>query len=455
MLKSLHLKFLLLLFGVAAVALSGTLILRELMLGDFRDYLEGDMEDRAYWILANFEGAYERDSGWRAEALSRDALWALTLGFEIRLLDGDGQPVAETAKALDGASPSVKRRLSALSRSRTANNADDFATYPLFLAGRQIGTLEMKSLRPAKEALFVGRADRFLLLSMVLVGGLAALVSVLFSSRLTGPIRELSHAVVAVSRGDLKRRVSISREDEVGGLAKAFNAMASALETQESLRKKLIADVAHELRTPLGVIRGEIEAMMDGLIPNDEERLQSLYEETGRLKHMVEGIEELNQAEASVLSLRRQRLLLRPFLERIVERFRAPFKEKGVTLELRCADEPELDADPERMSQILVNLLSNALKATGREGRVSIAVAPSEEGLAITVGDTGKGIREEDLPFVFERFYRGLDGGLGIGLTIVKELVQAHGGRIEAKSSPDKGSSFTLLFPAKVLHNSS
>lgn len=195
--------------------------------------------------------------------------------------------------------------------------------------------------------------------------------------------------------------------------------------------------------------------MIDGLVPNDEQHLQSLNEETGRLKHLVDAIEELNQAEASKLSLNRQRLSLRPFLENIVERYRGSFQEKRVALGLQCTGEPELYADPERLSQIVLNLLSNALKATGEGGTVSVKVSPIGEELGITVEDNGSGISEEDLPFIFERFYRGPAGGLGIGLTIVKELIGAHGGRIEVKSSPGKGSSFTILLPMEGIHNSS
>jgi two-component system sensor histidine kinase BaeS len=209
------------------------------------------------------------------------------------------------------------------------------------------------------------------------------------------------------------------------------------------------------LRTPLGVMRGEIEGMLDGLISNDEKRLESLYEETGRLKGLVEGIEELNQAEAGALALRFQPVSLRPFLEGIVNRFRPIFEEKGVILRLQCEDGYELQADPERLSQIVVNLLSNAQRATDRGGTVTVSVPGNDKGRSIIVADNGKGIGNEDLPFIFERFYKGRGGGLGIGLTIVKELVEAHGGRIEVKSAPGRGASFALFFSSGGLHNSS
>lgn len=453
--NTLHLKFLFLLFAVALVALSGTVILRQLMLQDFTDYLDGEAEDRVYAMLAGFEGRYERDSGWNQDNQGQLALWSLTLGFEVRILDTDGRVVASASDAIRQASPALKRRLSALFPPIQARERGPFTPYPLFLEGRQIGTLDVRALKAAKESLFVGRADRFLLLSILIVGGLAILLSILFSSRLTRPIKELARAASAISRGDLRRRVSVSRGDEVGELGRTFNRMVDGLERQDTLRRKLIADVAHELRTPLGVMRGEIEGMIDGLISNDEKRLESLYEETGRLKGLVEGIEELNQAEAGALALRFQPVSLRPFLEGIVNRFRPIFEEKGVILRLQCEDGYELQADPERLSQIVVNLLSNAQRATDRGGTVTVSVPGNDKGRSIIVADNGKGIGNEDLPFIFERFYKGRGGGLGIGLTIVKELVEAHGGRIEVKSAPGRGASFALFFPSGGLHNSS
>jgi two-component system, OmpR family, sensor histidine kinase BaeS len=455
MLRSLWLKFLILLLGVAVLALSGTIVLRELMLKDFRAYLEGETEDKIYWIIADLEGAYDRNSGWNADAQSQNVIWAFTLGFEIRLLDQAGSLVIDTEKAIGETSPRVKRRLLALSEFRKTEDAGEFFIYPLFLSGQQIGALEARELKPLREGIFLSRSNRFLLLAILVIGGLAIILSILFSRRLTRPIKELALAASAISKGDFEGRVSTERRDEVGELSEAFNRMAQALEAHESLRRKLIADVAHELRTPLGVMRGELEGMMDGLIPNDASRLQSLHDETGRLKRIVDCIEELNQAEASVLSLHKQQFRVKPFLENITERYRSVYQEKGVNLELSCPDDSEINADPERLSQIIVNLLSNALRATSSGGRVSLVALSKNNELRISVEDTGLGIAERDLPFIFERFYHGPGDGLGIGLTIVKELAEAHGGSVEVQSARGKGSQFTVVLPTGGLHNSS
>jgi two-component system, OmpR family, sensor histidine kinase BaeS len=453
--KRLWLKFLILLLIIGGVALSGTVALRYLMLGDFRAYLEGETEDRIYGILADLEAAYEQQPGWDAKSQGRDALWALTGGFEIRLLDEDGKTVIDSAKMLQQASPLVTGRLKALSQLKAIASDGQFIPYPLFLRGRQIGTLEVRELRQARGGVFARRSDSFLLWCIVIVGGVALLLSLFFSQRLTRPIKELAFAASDISEGNLQRQVQTSRRDEVGDLAKAFNRMAKSLKAQESLRRKLIADVAHELRTPLGVMRGELEALIDGLIPNDAARLQSLHDETGRLKQIVDGIEDLNQAEASGLSLKLEAIKIKPFLDNIIERFLPLFWERKIGLELSCDDNAELEADPERLSQVILNLISNALKATEEGGKVSVSVVLAKDEWAIAVEDDGSGIREGDLPYVFERFYKGPDGGLGIGLTIVKELVEAHGGRIEVNSAQGKGSLFTVLLPSRSIHNSS
>lgn len=455
MLRSLWIKFLILLLGVAVLSLSGTLILRELMLRDFRAYIEGETEDKIYWIIADLEAAYHRNGGWNAGSQAQNLLWAFILGFEIRLFDQLGNLVIDTEKAIETTNPQTKRRLLALSEFREPKEGGDFFPYPLFLLGQQIGTLEVRELKPLREGIFLNRSNRFLVLAIIIIGILVIAVSILFSRRMTRPIMELARAASAISKGDFKGRVSIKRRDEVGELSDTFNRMAQALETQETLRRKLIADVAHELRTPLGVMRGELEGMIDGIIPNDAARLQSLHDETERLKKMVDGIEELNQAEASALSLQKQRFRIKPFLKNIADRYKTIFSEKGVSLELMCINDAEINADPERLSQIIVNLLSNALRATNAGGHVLLTAFSEADTLKISIEDTGIGIEEKDLPFIFERFYHGSGGGLGIGLTIVKELVEAHGGSVEAKSIYGKGSEFIVYLPTGGFHNSS
>ena len=447
MFRNLWVKFFLLLTAVSLIALSSALLLRELMISDFRKYLEGEMEDRVYWVTASLESTYEQYSGWERDKVVSDTVWALMLGFHMRLYDKDGSLVIDTGQAVDSLSPLVKKRVAALSELRDTEDSARFVPYALFLGGNEIGQLEVSVLRPGKESLFIHRSNMMLLLSLLMLGGSAIFLSLVFSKKLTKPVKGLTEGVTAISEGNLKKRVVIPGQDEIGMLSHAFNRMAQTLETQESLRKKITANIAHELRTPMSIIRGELEGMMDGFIPTDREHLESLYAEIKRLMHILEGIEELARAEASSLTLRKQTVDLAAFLGNIAGRFRQTFHEKGVLLEMQCEEGLTANADPDRLSQVIMNLLGNALNATTKGGRVLIKAERNDTELAIEILDSGCGIAQKDLPFIFERFYKGKHGGLGLGLTIVRELVEAHGGRIEARSELGKGSSFTVFLP--------
>lgn len=447
MLKSLWLKFLLLLLAVSLIALSAALMVRELLVTDFREYLEGEMEDRVYWVTAALESSFEQTPGWDRNRLTENAIWSLMLGFEIRLYDTDGDLVMDTDTALDTLGPLTRKRLLAISEQRHLSAGSRYLPYTLFLGGTEIGRLDVRFLRPQKERIFIGRANRLLLLSLLTLGGLALVLSVVFSRRLTRPIEGLTTAAQAIERGDLSRRVRISGQDEISKLAEAFNRMARTLHIQESLRKKLTSNIAHELRTPLTIIRGELEAMMDALIPLDREHLQSLHAEIVRMRKIIEGLEDLSQAEASVLNLNLQPVTLRAFLQNMLERFNTIARERGITIGIRCDEGLSLRADPDKLSQIVINLVSNALKAVADHGHIWIDAARENSAVTIRITDDGCGIRENDLPHVFERFFRASEGGLGLGLAIVKELVEAHGATIDVKSEYGKGSSFTVTFP--------
>ena len=454
MFKSLWIRFFFLLLSVSLISLSAALILRQMIIDDFNEYLEGEKEDRIYKIMAALEGSYEKHAAWNEDALVENAVWALLHGYEIKLLDADDRELMNTQKAIKSLSPLMKRRIIAVTGfplQENGVNDEGFTTYPLFLAGKDIGSLDLRVFAAREDqgnaSIFLERSNRFLFLSVLALGGLSVFLSLVFSRRLTEPIKRLTSAAKDISEGNIKTRVAITGSDEISTLAQTFNTMAGSLEVYESLRRKLTANIAHELRTPLSAMQGELEAMIDGLIKTDTEHLLSLHEETGRLKKLIEGIEELSKAEASILEMKRQQIELKPFLSNMRERFERLFKDKGVELQLDCKDDLTMFADPDKVSQIVINLLSNAMRVTDKGGRVTIKAGEKGDDRFIEVADTGSGIRKEDLPFVFERFYRAHEGGLGLGLAIAKELADAHGGRIEVRSEYGKGSSFTLVIP--------
>ncbi|MCL4491080.1 MAG: HAMP domain-containing histidine kinase [Nitrospirae bacterium] len=446
--KSLWIKFLVLLITVSAISLSAALLLRELMIGDFREYLEGEMEDRVYWVIADLENTYVKYNGWKEDIIIEDTIWALMLGLEIKIRDVNGAVMMDTKEAIATLPKLMEKRVPAVSQFKASGMAGDFNPYPLFLKGKEIGSVEVRFLRPRKESVFIERSNSFLLISLFALGGIALVLSIVFSKKLTDPIKKLTLAAKAVSKGDFKSRVAISSSGELKTLSDTFNMMAQSLYMQETLRKKLISNVAHELRTPLGVVKSELESMVDGIYPINKETLISMDTEIDRLKSILEGIEDLFEAEASSLSLKLRDIGVKPFLMNITERFNVLFLEKGVHLTLQCDDGLMVRADPDRLSQIIINLLSNALKATEKGGQVLIKADRKDSEVCIKVGDTGIGIKKDDMPFIFERFYKGSPGGLGLGLPIVKELVEAHKGRIEVESEAGRGSTFTVLFPS-------
>jgi two-component system, OmpR family, sensor histidine kinase BaeS len=455
MVKSLWVKFLALLFAVSLVALSATFFLRELMVRDFRSYIEGEQEDRVSWITADMESAYEAAGAWLPEAVRSDAVWSLMLGFDMRLKDADGSVVMDTDTALKSLPPATRRRIEALSSSRRAATAGPFTAYPLFSGDQEVGSLEVRFFAPGREALYIERSNTFLLYALALLGGIALVLSIVASGKLTRPLTKITTAADAISKGDLAKRVEVKARDELGRLAAAFNNMARTLEMQEALRKKIISNVAHELRTPLAAMQGEIEAMMDGLIPTDRAQFQSILDETGRLRKLLDGIEELTRAQASSLTLRKTDIAAKAFLSGIMDRFSHAAAESGITLVLDCNEGARILADPDRLSQIVINLMTNALKAVQKNGRVTLSAGRNGTEFVLEVRDTGKGIKASDLPFIFERFYRASEGGLGLGLAIVRELVTAHGGTVEADSTEGAGSVFTVHLPGGALHNSS
>ena len=446
MIRTLWGKFLVLLLAVSVIALCAALILRELMIRDLRDFLEGDRENRVYWITADAERTYEKYGGWNRETLDEDVVWALMLGFQMRILDADGRVIADTERALASLSPAMKRRGPDAFRAKSSNDSE-YMPYPLFLAGAQIGTLEVRRLERPEESIFVERSNRFLILSLLAMGGIAVVLSTIASRKLTRPLKQLAEAAASISKGDLRSRAAVQGRDEIASLAETFNRMAQALQALEELRKKLLTNLAHELRTPLTAMRGEIEGMMDGLIPTGRTELQSLHEETGRLKRMLEGVEDLAHAQASVLTLAKERLPLRPLLSQLIERAGRSTGEKDVILRLECPDGLLIHADPDKLSQVVLNVLDNAIKAVKSGGTVTVEASARTGEIVLVVEDDGGGIAGADLPFIFERFYRRSEGGLGVGLAIARELVEAHGGRIEVQSELGKGSVFTMRFP--------
>ena len=328
------------------------------------------------------------------------------------------------------------------------------------------GMMGMMSGDHGMDSLFLGfRSGVYDALKLAALAASVAAIGVgfLITRQIVAPVRLLSQATRRIAAGRYNERVKLAGDDpsgmdELGQLAQDFNHMAENLERTEALRRQLIGDVSHELRTPLTAIKGSLEALIDGVLPAEPETFEQIYQEADRLQRLVNDLQELSRVEAGAFKLDLQPLLLADILKTTTIRLERQYAEKGVRLEIDLpADLPEVQADADRLSQVLFNLVGNALQYTPTGGQVTVAARRQGGEVLVGVQDTGIGIAADHLPYVFDRFYRAdrsrarLSGGSGIGLTVAKHLVEAHSGRIWAESAGEgMGSTFTFTLPIKI-----
>jgi two-component system sensor histidine kinase BaeS len=323
--------------------------------------------------------------------------------------------------------------------------------------GQFVGTVlttgEAPELSP-REELFLTRIN-WALLYAALGATLIALILGLFLARmLTRPLRELTAASQAMARGDLEQRVAVRSQDELGELAAAFNRMSSELARANQARRQMTTDIAHDLRTPLTVIKGYAEALRDGDLPPAAATFETIYQEAEHLSRLVEDLRTLSLVDAGKLTLNRSALLPRDLLERVAAAYLPQAQRLGVTLSVdAAADLSPVYVDPDRFARVLGNLVGNALRYTPEGGRITLAAQQQADAILLAVRDTGVGIAPTDLPQIFDRFYRGDDaretneGESGLGLAVAKSLVEAHGGSISVASTLGERSVFTITLP--------
>jgi signal transduction histidine kinase len=296
--------------------------------------------------------------------------------------------------------------------------------------------------------------NRSLLLGGSLAIVIALLLTFILSRRMSSPIGVLAKAARRLGQGDLSQRVQLQGKGEVEMLAQAFNSMAADLEHAEQLRRNLIADVAHELRTPLSNIQGYLEAIRDRVMKPNAATIRSLNEEAALLSRLVNELQELSLAEAGELKLVYQAEDITKLLKQAVTPWQPKVAAKEISLSLDLPDNlPLVNIDWQRVNEVLHNLLENAVAYTHKGGTINVAAITQGDWVEVCVSDTGEGIPAEDLPHIFERFYRvdksraRATGGSGLGLTIAKRLVEAHGGKITVQSELGKGSRFSFTLP--------
>jgi signal transduction histidine kinase len=363
------------------------------------------------------------------------SMWNM-MGQRLLLADARGSVVADSQGELAG---------KALSAQELAEGQ------PVQVGGQRAGTIIVAASVTSPEspaAEFLSSVNRSIFLAVLAAGAIALALGGLLFFQITAPVRDLKAAAYAIAGGDLQRRVTVRSRDELGDLAQTFNLMAESLSRSETERRQMIADVAHELRTPISVMQANLEAMQDGVLPVDDEQIASLHEETELLARLVADLRLLSLAEAGQLKLERTEVDPVELVRKATERLRPKAEEKGVQLAVQppASPLPAVLADTDRIGQVIGNLVSNALRYTPTGGTVTVeanVAKPDRRGpemVLMTVTDTGTGIPAAELPYIFDRFYRAdksrtrASGGSGLGLAIVRYLVEAHGGRAWAES---------------------
>lgn len=342
------------------------------------------------------------------------------------------------------------------------NQAEREAATILQAQDQTIGYLSLTpgpiaTLRPIEQT-FVEQVRQNLLLAGLIASLVGVALGVAFSLTLTRPLDQLAAAARAIAAKNLSHRVVPGGTIEVANVAAAFNDMAGSLQKAEELRRNLIADVAHELRTPLTVMQGNLAAQLDGLFPIDQTETARLYDETRLLSRLVDDLRELAQAEAGQLQLNLGAIDLRPVIASTADAFNAMATEQQARIDVHLpADLPLVTADSERVAQVLRVLLSNALRHTPANGTITLSARTLPHQVGVSVQDTGDGIALDEVPFVFDRFWRGdksrarETGGSGLGLAIARQLIEAQGGAIGVESAIGQGSRFWFTLPISAI----
>ena len=415
--------------GIAALLVNSGLETR------FDDYAADRLETAASHSAELAGALYGRDGHWSPATVAELEHAAEVGDFAVELRDTDGRLVFGSAR-LPGGAP--------------------HAAASVTTGGRRVGELrvaprgallrpEDRALRHRLDSLHLVAAGLALLLGLVAAAALAV--------SLTRPLRRLTERARRIRRGELGASHGPSGGGpEIRALSEALDHLADDLRREEQLRRETVADVAHELRTPVGGMLARIEAAQDGVMPDDHENMAAMHSEALRLAHLIEDFERLADAERPGLTLAKEPLELDALVERRALAWRERFDAKGVALAIRL--EPAVVVgEAARLEQVIDNLLSNALRYTDAGGTVELAVSERDGEVTIEVTDSGVGIDPADLDHVFTRFWRGersrsrATGGAGIGLAIARELVRAHDGRIEVESAPGRGSRFRVLLP--------
>jgi two-component system, OmpR family, sensor histidine kinase BaeS len=449
-------------FFLVAVLLFATLsLLANFFLEkQFKEYVLNKQEQKNTDIVALLASRYADWGGkWDMDGLDNIGVNTLGEGLMLRVHDRNGTVLWDAQVHDNGMCASILAHMAQNMQTLNKNFQGGYEekTYPIISGNIQAGSVDVGYYGPYFytdiDIQFLSTINNLLLWAAVVSAIASIVLGVVLARQLTRPIAHVIQTTQNIAEGNFDDRIhEKSSTKEIAALTTSINSLAETLGQQEKLRKRLTADVAHELRTPIATLQSHLEAMIDGTWKADTDRLGSCHEEVVRVSKLVGDLERLTRYEGENLVLHYENFDLAALLRRIVTNFQGEYKNKGVALTLD-APETSMEADEDKVCQIFINLLSNALKYTPTQGQVDIKLYRSEKFVEVRVWDTGIGIGSEDLPYIFDRFYRTdksrtrISGGSGIGLAIVKAIVEAHDGDIRVASEPGRGSTFIVILP--------
>lgn len=431
--------------GIASAAVAALLVNAEFG-RRFADYLDDRQLAQEQQVATALADAYGRTGDWSSADLSPAGALIAMEGGTLEVRDVAGSTVWVADESTTGIDPAMHRAMMG------AGPLGPEQSLPIVVGGNVVGYAAMRlpteGLLP-HDVSFRDSVNRLLIIGGLAAAVVAVLLGLLLARRAVAPARALTDAALGFARGDRATRISSDRDDEFGEMADAFDAMADTVDEEDRVRRTFASDVAHELRTPLAILRTSVESIQDGVVAPDAQSIASLHEEVLRMSRLVEDLETIAHADAARFSLRREPVDLGAEVRTAVAGFRNRFDEAGIELRSEL-ERVDVQGDAVRLRQIVSNLLSNALKFTPSGGRVTVSVADGGGSAVLDVTDTGPGIPSEEIDRVFDRFYRGRAvrvGGSGIGLAVVRDLVRAHGGEVSVNSEPGRGSRFLVVLP--------
>ncbi|KQL49811.1 histidine kinase [Brevibacillus choshinensis] len=429
--------------ALMAVSASGILISTILSIKEmnyhFSLYVSDVNQQHQQDLLDILQSEYQRGQGWNDRTQLKLESASRVLGLQIALFDNERKLIRTFGKTVSSAFTSKEDMI------------------PIREQGITVGYIDIQydnSNAMSLEEHFQIAHTNAMQWTMIALLLLVCIASIFIAKRIAKPIVNISDAAQTVSKGDLSVRVALPQgKDELSGLVQSFNNLVENLQRQEELRKRLTSDIAHELRTPLNTLLAQTEGMLDGIWEASPEHLEATRSEVLRLIRIVNDLDQVIQAEAGALNISQEVINLSQVVENIVGSMTAAFQLQGIHITSQLKTAGWITGDKQRIAQVVSNLITNSLKHSKKGGKVIVSVEKKGEIIEVKVIDSGTGISSDDLPFVFERFYRGdrsrnrEKGGTGLGLTIVKGIVEAHQGNITIESEVGKGTTVTLRFP--------